>query len=75
MLNIFARVMMTASRCEPLKVVRRPDNHSCESDTDNWDCCIIRGGLNRVGLVAVCQAAASNKSAMNAISPWTPGCL
>jgi len=39
------------------------------------DCCISRGGLDRAGHVAVCQAAASNMPAMNAISPWTPACL
>lgn len=50
------------------KLVERTDGFA-------GDCCISWGGLNRAGHVAVCQAAASNRPAMNAISPWTPGCL
>lgn len=35
MLNIFARAMMTASRCELLEVVGHPDHRSYEFDTNH----------------------------------------
>lgn len=66
---------MSAVRQASMDAILEGLDAASELSALQGDCCISRGGLNRAGHVAVCQAAASNRPAMNAISPLTPGCL